>query len=206
MRRDERTPADPHLQQELLDMAREDLRLRAELVADGSLFEGYHPRMRAVHDRHAARLARVLAEHGWPGESQVGVEGAQAAWLIVQHAIAQPEFQRVALGALRAAAGRGEVPAWQAAMLEDRIRIFEGRPQRYGTQFDWDAAGQLNPLPIEDRAGLDERRRALGLRPLAEELEARRDAVRQDRERPPADWNARQRRMDAWLREVGWRT
>jgi hypothetical protein len=29
-------------------MAEEDLRVRAELAADGSLFQGYHPRMQAV--------------------------------------------------------------------------------------------------------------------------------------------------------------
>jgi hypothetical protein len=199
------SPDSVAIRQELLEMAEEDLRVRAELAANGSLFQGYHPRMRAVHDRHASRLAQILAEHGWPGERQVGADGAQAAWLIVQHAIAQPEFQRQALSVVRAAAARGEVPEWQPAMLEDRIRTFEGLPQRYGTQFDWDAAGQLSPLPIEDRAGVDERRKALGLRALEEEIAARRDAAVQGGERPPADWEARQRELEAWLRDVGWR-
>ena len=186
-------------------MAQEDVRVRAELAADGSLFRGYHPRMRAVHDRHASRLAEILAEHGWPSERLVGADGAQAAWLIVQHAIAQPGFQRRAFTMLSAAAARGEAPRWQAAMLEDRIRTFEGRPQRHGTQFDWDAAGQLSPLPIDDPAGVDERRKALGLRPLEEEIAARRDAAVRGGERPPADWEARQRELGAWLRDVGWR-
>jgi hypothetical protein len=31
-------------------MVNEDHRVRAELAADGSLFDGYHPRMRAVHE------------------------------------------------------------------------------------------------------------------------------------------------------------
>jgi hypothetical protein len=162
--------------------------------------------MRGVHDRHALRLAQILAEHGWPGERQVGADGAEAAWLIVQHAIAQPGFQRQALAMLKAATGRGEAPAWQAAMLEDRIRTFEGRPQRYGTQFDWDAAGQLSPLSIEDQASVDERRKALGLRPLQDEIAAKRDAAVRAGERPPADWDARQREVAAWLREVGWRS
>ena len=186
-------------------MAEEDLRVRAELAATGCLFQGYHPSMRALHDRHAHRLAHILAEHGWPGERRVGEDGAQAAWLIVQHAIAQPGFQRQALRQMSAAAARGEVPGWQVAMLEDRIRTFEGRPQRYGTQFDWDAAGQLSPLPIEDRAGVDERRKALGLRPLEEQITAQRDAADQGGEHPPVDWAARQREREAWLRDVGWR-
>jgi ribosomal protein S14 len=58
-------------------MAEEDLRVRAELAATGSLFEGYHPRMRAVHDRHASRLEQILAEHGWPSEPHVGADGCK---------------------------------------------------------------------------------------------------------------------------------
>lgn len=186
-------------------MAEEDLRVRAELAADGSLFEGYHPRMRAVHDAHAARLGEILGRLGWPTEPQVGKDAAEAAWLIVQHAIAQPALQREALEALRRAAARGEVPALQPAMLEDRIRTLEGRPQRYGTQFDWDESGELSPLPIEDLESLAERRRAVGLGPLDEATRARREAAAAEGERPPSDWRDRRRRMEEWLREVGWR-
>ena len=56
------------LRHELLAMAEHDLTIRTELAAAGSLFCGYHPRMQAVHDAHAARLAAILAAHGWPGE------------------------------------------------------------------------------------------------------------------------------------------
>jgi hypothetical protein len=46
-------------------------------------------------------------------------------------------------------------------MLHDRICVFEGRPQRYGTQYHLNRAGELAPLPIEDEATVDERRRAV---------------------------------------------
>lgn len=193
------------VRRELLEMAERDLTVRGELAADGSLFHGYHPRMQAVHDANAARLSAIVTEHGWPGEPQVGRDGAEAAWLIAQHAIAQPRLQRTALTALREAVGRGDVPALQAAMLEDRIRVFEGRAQRYGTQFDWDANGELSPLPIEEPNGVDDRRRTLGLAPLEEDLAERRRAMAEDRERPPHDWPARQREMEDWRRAVGWR-
>ena len=183
----------------------EDLQVRAELAKDGSLFNGYHPRMRAVHDANATRLAAILNSLGWPCERQVGIDAAEAAWLIVQHAIAQPNFQRRALELLRQAVKDGDAPAVQAAMLEDRIRTFEGRPQRYGTQFDWDAEGQVSPLPIEDPEGVDLRRLQVGLGPLEEATQAQRKVVKEQGEGPPADWQARQREMDAWCREVGWR-
>jgi hypothetical protein len=194
------------IRRELLAMAEEDQRVRATLAAHGSLFDGYHPRMRATHDDHAARLALIFDRHGWPGWSKVGADGAEAAWLIVQHAIAQPALQRRALSALLDAAERGEVPPWQPAMLEDRIRVFDGRLQRYGTQLDWNAEGTLAPLPIEDPAGVDRRRQLAGLGPLDEATEARRRAAARGNERPPADREARQREMLAWLREVGWRS
>jgi hypothetical protein len=194
------------LRQELLAMAEEDLRLRAELARTGALYQGYHPAMRAVHDRHAGRLAEILADHGWPGASRVGEDGAEAAWLVVQHAIAQPGFQRQVLVALRAAARLGDVPAWQPAMLEDRIRTMDGRPQRYGTQFDWDETGQLSPLPIEDRPDVDARRQSVGLSPIEEEIRRQRAAAAGSTERPPGDWEARRQEREAWLREVGWRS
>jgi hypothetical protein len=62
-------------------MAAKDLRVREQLASDGSLFEGYHPRMREVHERNAERLSAILNEHGWPVRSLVGEEAAQAAWL-----------------------------------------------------------------------------------------------------------------------------
>ena len=193
------------IQRELLALIEDDQRVRAELVADGSLFDGYHPRMRAVHDHNAERLASILHERGWPGEPRVGPEAAKAAWLIVQHAIGRPAFQREALEVLKLAAARGQVPASQPALLEDRIRTLEGRPQRYGTQFDWDESGELSPLPIEDPDGVDERRRAIGLGPLDQSIRAQRRAAAAEGERPPSDWHARRRGMEEWLREVGWR-
>jgi hypothetical protein len=191
---------------ELLAMADHDLRVRDELAVDGSLFHGYNARMQAVHDANAARLAAILDRSGWPGEHRVGREAAKAAWLVVQHAIAQPGFQRRALELLREAVLQGSAPALHAAMLEDRVRCLEGRLQLYGTQFDWDRDGRMGPLPIESADQVDARRHAVGLGPLAHEVHVRRAAVAESQERPPDDWAERQREMEAWCRKVGWRT
>ena len=186
-------------------MAEDDLRTREELVAEGSLFGEYHPRMREVHERNAARLMRILQENGWPGRSLVGESAAEAAWLILQHAIGNPGLQRLGLSLLKEAAAAEEVPWVHAAMLEDRIRCNEGRSQRYGTQFDWDESGQLCPFPIEDRENVDVRRAAIGLVPLAEEIRRKRELATRNGERAPADWSAYQRKKQEWLRSTGWR-
>ena len=61
------------VREELLAMAAEDLRVRSELAADGSLFRGYDLRMRAVHSANADRLAAILdrPSASWLGRQEV---------------------------------------------------------------------------------------------------------------------------------------
>ena len=187
-------------------MARLDRSTRAELAASGDLFgTGYAPRMARVHARNARCLRRVIESVGWPGTTLVGPDGAEAAWLILQHAIAEPDLLRRALPLLETAAREGRADPAHAAKLEDRIRFFEGRPQRFGTQLDWDAEGNLSPGAVEDPRRLDERRRAVGLPPLEEQIaEARRRATAEG-DRPPADHQAYAGARDEWAALVGWR-
>ena len=182
-------------------MQAEDDRVRARLAGDGSLFGAYHPEMEAVHRANAARLRAIVEEIGWPGKSQVGEDGAHAAWRVLQHAIGEPEMMRGMLPAFERAVKSGEARATDLAMLEDRIRVFEGRPQRYGTQYDWDEAGMwMVPMgSVEDPGTVDQRRRAVGLEPMV----WRRPPP--EGEPPPDDVEARRRDMDEWARRVGWR-
>ena len=194
------------LRRELLDMARLDRSVRAELAASGALFKsGYEPRMARVHRRNARRLRRIIEEVGWPGSDLVGSDGAEAAWLILQHAISEPGLLRRALPLLAMAAREGKADPAHAAMLEDRIRFFEGRPQRYGTQLDWDAEGNLSPGEVEDPQTLAERRRAVGLQPLAEHINEARSRANSEGARPPSDYHAYAGARDEWAAQVGWR-
>ena len=195
----------PALRDELLLMRAEDELVREELAADGSLYEGYHSRMAEVHRKNGERLAEIINAYGWAGKSLVGEDGAEAAWIIVQHSIANPALQRQCLMLIGEAAKQGEAPAWQFAYLADRIRVLEGRPQIYGTSFDWDERGEMSPCEIEDIERVDERRRSVGLPPLAESVRRHREGAAQSNERPPADWHARQREIEDWARSVGWR-
>lgn len=194
------------LRNEILSMAEEDRSVRDALAEDGSLFDGYHPKMEDVHKRNAARLAAIIDEHGWPGRSMVGEDGTEAAWRIVQHSIGDTELQRRCLSLIKDAASSNESPSWQIAYLEDRIRSFEGRPQLYGTQYDWDERGEMSPYPeIEDPQHVDERRLAAGLTSLAENTRCMREGVAGTKERPPDDLQKRREEMDKWAKSVGWR-
>lgn len=191
------------LSQELVAMAENDHSIRDALVADGSLGNyGYHPRMEAVHKSNTAHLTSIIEQYGWPGKSLVGEDGAWAAWLITQHAIGNPPFMRYCLSLLKQAASNNDVIPWQVAMLEDRICMYEGKPQIYGTQFQPDKNGELNPYPIENPESVNGRRLAVGLNTIEERTaEIREQSTRENVPTPPD----LEEQYEKWLYSVGWR-
>ena len=134
----------------------------------------------------------------------VGKDGCRAAWLIAQHSICTPDLQRKFLGLLDEAAKRGDVPLRQVAMLTDRIRFNEDRSQVYGTVFDWDENGEFG-CRVQDRDGLEQRRKEAGLCPYAEALQLNRRAVEAEGAKPPSDYAAYRRGFLDWAAKAGWR-
>lgn len=189
---------------ELLALAADDERVANLPTTDGR-FHGHAPERDAIHRRNAARLATLVDAHGWPGRSLAGEDGAEAAWRILQHAVGEPALQRRFLPLLAQAAAAGDVPLLQPAMLADRIRFFEGRPQVYGTTLDWDGQGRLTPGALEKPEEVDVRRAMLGLPPLAVSVEQSLSQALLAEERPPADAARRRADFEAWARRVGWR-
>jgi hypothetical protein len=162
---------DEPLRQELLRMRDADQHMRATISSKYPAGEPLSAEdiawWEAVDTQHTARMKQIIAEHGWPGSSLVGPDGAFAAWLLVQHADLDREFQRRCLRMLQAAVATGEARPQELAYLTDRVRVGEDRPQVYGTQMTLEH-NRLQPHPIEDQAQVDERRAAVGLGPLAE--------------------------------------
>lgn len=196
--------SNPQLRLELLAMRAHDAEVRDKIIKGASAFDGYHPQMEEVHKRNAARLKEIIAEYGWPGRSLVGEDGMIAAWFIAQHAIGDPPFQRRALELIKEAHSKGEASAIGAAFLEDRICVFEGRPQFYGTQFEDDETGMPQPCPIADPEHVNERRKALGMNTIEERTEELR-AGNQPEKPDPERLAAYRRDHEEWLRRVGWR-
>lgn len=189
----------------LVEAARRDLETRARLAACGELFNGYNPEMEALHNENAALLLRAFDAIGWPGRRDYGDDGAGAAFLILQHAIGHPELQRRGLALILDAIPEGQANPLDAAYLSDRIAMFEGREQTFGTQFDWDANGQLSPAPVRDPETLDDRRASVGLPPMAETIAHMRADAAAAGESAPADLAERRAAYEAWARKAGWR-
>ncbi len=190
-----------NLRRKLLKMSAKDQKVRDELAQTGELFEGYCAKMEAVHLENAAALEKIIDEHGWTGISLVGKDGAEAAWLIVQHAISLPEFSRKCLKLLEKAVSEAEAEAWQAAYLQDRIAFLEGKPQKYGTQSDWNEKGKMQVWTLENADKVNEYRAEIGLKPLEKLVWENAET----RENMPRNYTEQQQKAQEWLIKVGWR-
>ncbi|HEU4884360.1 MAG TPA: DUF6624 domain-containing protein [Longimicrobium sp.] len=164
------TPADDSasmdaLRRELLEMARVDQEVREGFSPRSVQDTAYMRRMMRVDSVHTARVREIMATHGWPGISRVGPEAANAAFLLVQHT-ADNALQAEALRLMQAASP-GDVALPDLALLTDRVRVRQGLPQLYGSQFSA-VDGRWIADPIDDIARLDERRASMGLPPMAD--------------------------------------
>lgn len=154
------TPTDAELRGELLRMKDADQAVRDLPLTT----EGEERVLSAVDAVHTARLKAIVAAHGWPTVAQVGQDGADAAWLLAQHADKDPAFQRSVAEAMEPLVATGQVKASSYAYLWDRTHD----PQRYGTQGRCADPGRWEPRAVEAPGTLDERRARMGLAPMAE--------------------------------------
>lgn len=150
------TPEIAALQSRLKLMAAEDQRARAETPISAK-------KLRDVSRQHLPVLLRIYQNFGWPKQSMIGKDAANAFWLLVQHQDAG--FQQKLLPDMERAMREGEASRQNYAFLYDRVMKGQGRPQRWGTQTSCvDNKAELDP--VEDSANLDQRRRDLHLPPV----------------------------------------
>jgi hypothetical protein len=117
-----------------------------------------------------SRLRAIVNARGWPGRRLVGDDAAHAAWLILQHS--DSAYQRRMLPVIHARVLRGDVRAADGALLEDRVRMGQGRKQRYGSALRNTTTPGAPPVlyPIEAEACVDQRRARVLLPPLSDYL------------------------------------
>ena len=157
--------------QELESRGRSDQEIREGFGIGGRIDSAQGAAMARIDSVNTAWLKDYVAQWGWPTRAQVGREAVGAAFLIVQHAVHDTAFMRAMLPAIEVSYRRGDLDGGAVAMLADRLEVKAGRPQIYGTQLSLHG-GRWVLDPIADSARVDERRRKLGLRSLAEYLRA----------------------------------
>ncbi len=172
---DERV-SNPALRDEILRRRDSDQQIRNEMTQKGAWDhpdEGLNARIRAIDKDNAARMRELLKQYGWPGPDLIGTDGTFAAWLLVQHA--DLELQSQALPHVHEAFLAKKLPGSCYALLLDRVRVGEGKPQVYGSQArPFDQWTNHTPAlePIEDEANVDRRRAEVGLGPLSEYVQS----------------------------------
>jgi hypothetical protein len=176
---EDKPPTQEGLRQELLERVKEDQEARTKWLESMNKMRERDPKnpalgtlaeikkMQEIDRRNTAWLKGIINKHGWPGKTLVGEDGANAAWLLVQHADLDRPFQKRCLTLLTVAVKKGEATAQEQAYLTDRLLVAEGKKQKYGTQFRT-VGGKTEPNPIEDEANVDKRRKELGLPSMAE--------------------------------------
>ena len=192
------------ISQTILRLKEKDDKLRAKLIENETLSNGYNREMKAIHNSNAKRLNRIIDVIGFPTSEKIGEEASNAAWLIIQHSIGQPDFMKKWAALMEIEVKNGQADKINFAYLTDRVAVFEGNPQRYGTQFDWDENGEMSPAKIDEYDKVNERRKAIGLNSLEEQIKVMRERVKTENQRPPKDYEERKREYDEWRKSVGW--
>ncbi|MDB4908854.1 MAG: hypothetical protein JWO05_3638 [Gemmatimonadetes bacterium] len=158
--------SDTALRHELIVRLREDQRVRqlgAVKLGQAVIVDPARAReLRSVDSSNTAFMKALVKRVGWPGRTMVGRSGAQAAFLLSQHADADTAFQREVLEQVTAAAAKGEAGNSDVAYLTDRVLRHAGKPQRFGTQVSI-IDGKPSISPVEDSAHVNDRRKAMGL-------------------------------------------
>jgi len=114
----------------------------------------------ALDAANTERLKALLPKDGWFRNSRDGVQTGANAWLIVQHS-PDRAFMARTLAAMGPLARRGEANGHDYALLLDRVEMFEGRPQVYGSQAVCDGTRWVI-WTTKDPATVDARRAAIG--------------------------------------------
>lgn len=151
---------------EILRMVEEDQAVRKPFM-DGRMPN--EAEVKVIRERDEAdtkRMNEILDRYGFPGVKLVGIRATRAFIVMLLHSPSL-ELMKRALPHVERAVRRGELPPDDFATLSDRVLVNEGKPQLYGSNFNF--VGDKAVLgKTQDPAHLDERRRKLGLPPIRE--------------------------------------
>jgi len=155
--------------EELNKMASEDQSAREKFYSQKvPKKETFKNLVEPIDERNYQRMAEIIDQIGYPTISKVGKQASFNAWLIIQHH-PQGEFQKKCLQLMEDA--EDDVNPQNIAYLKDRVLVFSGKKQVYGTQLKKnEITNKMELYDVEDEVHLDDRRKQIGLEPIAEYL------------------------------------
>lgn len=161
----------PKLRVELLNMKEDDqkyrrlmLQLQKNKEKNTAKIEQLIHSINDLDSKHTARMEEVITKIGWPKISDVGEDGSNAAWVLIQHADKRPDLQNKCLDLLKEAINTQEAKSSNYAYLYDRVQVAYNEKQIYGTQIQTNVlTGKREFVPIKNEHEVNEKRKDMGL-------------------------------------------
>lgn len=151
---------------ELLKMRGEDQRARG--VDADAKSKGHLEIATNLGDIDAAltnELKVLVKAKGWPTISMVGIDASNAAMLVLTHT-RDRAWRASMIPMLVNLADEKKIDSSALAIVVDSQLVYEGKLQRYGTQFRSMEDGTIAMYSVEDPGGLDRERREVMLPPI----------------------------------------
>lgn len=152
----------PKERQQLLKMVEADQKIRREGIFNEveTILE-----MNRIDLANQKKLMKILDKVKLPTTKNIGYDGAEAVWLIAQHAGYNLQLMEDALKLIKISTRNSTKNGYYRGIpyLEDRINILRGKPQIYGTQFWNNSLGNPIPYPIKNEHKLEINRKKFGL-------------------------------------------
>lgn len=146
--------SDQYFRMQLIDLSKNK--------ADKNQFDSVLAIMKEADKSNLLKVNNIISQHGWLGPQEVGINGSQALFLVIQHADLLTQQKYIPI--IREAEKKGKILSSNLAILEDRIAVREGKKQIYGSQgFTDKATGKHYIYPIIDIDNLDKRRHSMGM-------------------------------------------
>lgn len=181
------------LQKELQEIYDIDQKIRNinwdSINADPALQNAFALKMQKTDSSNQSRILPILEQYGWLPKSKIGEKASSAIYLVIQHS--NLETIEKYLPQMEKLARKGEANARSAAIMRDRLLMFQGKKQLYGTQAsNWVRDdGSMVIWPIANVKEVNKLRMKVGFNTTVEENAKRLGAVYNPKEELPKKKN-----------------
>lgn len=149
-----------------LNITEEEFKLR-----DGEIMKEYD-------SINLNKVKTIISKYGYPSKEIVGNDLSNVVWLVIQHSDLKTIEKYFPL--IKKANKKGDLENKYVALMQDRMLMYQGKEQIYGTQI----AGRIffNPKtneelgfkyfiwPLKDKSKVNEMRKSVGFKDTIEEL------------------------------------
>ncbi len=147
-----------------------DQKYRKQIKSTRSKFGNDSQEMKSLWEKidqtdleNLAAVEKIIAEHGWVGGPRFR-KGSRAIFLVLQHS--ELSIQEKYFPMLERAVERGTASKSELALMTDRVKVGNNKPQIYGSQLVKNVAGKYEVAPIENIKNVNFRRSEMGMEPM----------------------------------------